>query len=187
MSETPNPLPGWKKLLIVAAVAAVGLGLYLRLQPAEPSRPTDVSATADPATGTTGVKSFSGGDAPVAVPIVRPATVSDVEVPAETPARPWSAFLMQTGASFLAAFVVGAMARRFVKTVALFFAAVGLLFLGLAYLGVVDLNRDDVQARSTEAVEEIAASSETLVRFLTGLLPSTAAAAVGLGVGFKRN
>jgi len=90
------------------------------------------------------------------------------------------------GGSYLAGFFFGWASRRFLKMAALF---TGGLLAGIAVLeetGWIDLDWASVETQISHATAAAHQGAQGLKHILSGYLPSTGAAAVGMFFGFRR-
>jgi len=90
------------------------------------------------------------------------------------------------GISFLAAFAVGVASRVFLRLALVAAGVAVLLLLGLERTGVIDIHWSVLEAQSGGVAGWLASQTESMRAFLTGSLPSGAAAATGFVLGFRR-
>jgi uncharacterized membrane protein (Fun14 family) len=145
-----------KTVLLALFVVVVGLGFWVRDAAKGPPPSTPARVTASPATAASG----SGWDL----------------------AKPFPGYV-RICASYIGGFFIGWVFRRFVL-VALSLAALAILVVGICkYAGCnVAPAETGVKERATWVQHEAAAAKD----YLKGLLPSTAAGAVGVFLGFRR-
>jgi uncharacterized membrane protein (Fun14 family) len=92
----------------------------------------------------------------------------------------WSALCLRSGAGYLGGFLVGALARLYLKLALLAGTALAALGFGLSKLGLVDLPWDslgDITAAFADAAQRQASA---LQEFLSGYLPAGATSSVGV-------
>lgn len=90
------------------------------------------------------------------------------------------------GASYLAGFFMGWVSRRFLRMAALI---TGGLLVGIAVLqetGWIDFDWTSVETQVSHAIAATHQGAQGLKHILSGYLPSTGAAAVGMFFGFRR-
>jgi uncharacterized membrane protein (Fun14 family) len=131
-------------------------------------------------------------------PISRPDTPGDAP-PGETPTStvsptedgtdgesPWTPALLRGGLSFLVGFSLAYAARTFIK-IALFFLGVwaASLFL-LSSLGWIDVHWDIIDGAFEGWSTKLGEQFESARTFITGSLPSTGMAGLGLVTGYRR-
>lgn len=90
------------------------------------------------------------------------------------------------GGSYLAGFFMGWVSRRFLRIAALI---TGGLLAGLAVLeetGWIDLDWTSVETQISHAITATHQGAQGLKHILSGYLPSTGAAAVGMFFGFRK-
>jgi len=98
----------------------------------------------------------------------------------------WSPALIRGGISFFAAFALAFAFRSFLK-VALIIAGVwaGAMFY-LSYVGWIEVHWDVIDAAFKSVTANIGDQFQSAQTFITGSLPSTGMAGLGLFTGFKR-
>jgi uncharacterized membrane protein (Fun14 family) len=90
------------------------------------------------------------------------------------------------GGSYLAGFFIGWASRRFLRVAALI---TGGLLAGIAVLeetGWIDLDWTSVETQVSHAIAAAQQGAQGLKHVLSGFLPSTGAAAVGMFFGFRK-
>ncbi len=94
--------------------------------------------------------------------------------------------MFRLGFSFVVGFAIAYAARTFLR---ISLVAVGiflLLLFGLEYAGIISVHWDAIQHHYDTLLASIRRSFESFRAFITGRLPSTAAALAGLAVGFRK-
>lgn len=98
----------------------------------------------------------------------------------------WSAFLTKVGFSFVIGFALGYVLRVFIK-ITLFFTGVVLLALfGLQYAGYINIDWFSLEVPYESFIAWLQPHFSDFGDFVTGNLPSSGMAAVGIVIGFKR-
>jgi len=97
-----------------------------------------------------------------------------------------SPMLAGIGASYLAGFFLGWASRRFLKMAALITGALLACIAVLEETGWIDLEWTTVETQITHAIAAAHEGAQGLKHILSGYLPSTGAAAVGMFFGFRK-
>ncbi len=138
---------------------------------------------------------LEGGSAPETEPIQMPAGTAgaglvELGPTATTGAtaaeKSWSPGLLKMGFSFFVAFAIGSVFRSFFKLSLLFVGVLALILIGLQQGGFITVHWqefDGLWANFTSRVEEDFAQLRTTI---TGSLPQTGLAGLGLFAGFKK-
>ena len=90
------------------------------------------------------------------------------------------------GISFFAGVVLGTIARTFVKLAAMGAVVIGLIFAGLSYFHILNVDLTTMKTRYASASEWIEDQGGKLKGVALGALPSSTSAAAGFFAGFKR-
>lgn len=90
------------------------------------------------------------------------------------------------GASFIAGFLIGFAAKKFLKLTLLIAAVLGAGIFFLKKSGVITLDWNSVEHQVDEGVEWAKSSTGGIKNFLTGYIPSSAAGLVGLFWGARK-
>ena len=154
--------PPWraKTLWVAAGLALLGLVMWVAIPGKEPP-PT-------PPSGQTTLAEASGG-----------AVASSVYRVQGSPS------LFRFGLSYIAGFFLGYGLRRFVKlTVILSLAAVAAVFV-MRKAGWIDLDWNGIESHLSDSFAWLRGQAEALKVFVTGYVPSAAAAGVGLFMGAR--
>jgi uncharacterized membrane protein (Fun14 family) len=182
-----RPLARWQKLLLAAsaAIAVLGLGLMVAgwITGDEPPQPVarDGALPADP----------SAPPPAGFLPSQQPTTHTDRPAAAQTATGDdaldaWSPAVFRAGFGFFVGFAIAYAMRAFVK-VSLVVAGLMLLALfGLQYAGIIDVNWTAMEQHYDAIAAWLGQQTESFMRFVTGYIPSSAAALGGLIVGFRR-
>ena len=190
-TEERQPLPRWKKFLLVMALALVGLGGVL-----------EVSALLYEDGGRTVTQD-------VGVRPSTPARTSDShEFFADSEDRwersaprteesaregfgslgEWSPSLVKGGFGFFLGFCVGYALRTFFRIGAVVVGLVLIVFLGLSYTGVLPpLDWSGLEGPFNRLAESIQAQASGFQAFLAGNLPSAGLSGLGVFTGIKKN
>ncbi len=171
-------LPLWKTilLLLAAVLTLVGLALegYGRLAaPAEEASPDAAGLTRPRPIG------FAPEDVRPSGAIGGPSETQGIEV--------WSPVVFRMGFSFLVGFCVAYALRAFIKVAILAVGMALLVIVGLHYTGLIDVDYSAMERGYNRIAEWAGTQTAGFREFLTGYLPSTASAALGLFTGFKRH
>jgi len=176
---------GQKALLIGSIVIAVlGLGLqaaaWITSGEKAPPPAAGTSSGTDPGL----VSGFTAGGDKSATGAMSGAGDA---APAEPSAlEAWSPAVFRLGFSFFVGFCIAYALRAFLK-IALIGAGVILLALfGLQYAGVIDVDWAGMERHYDAAMNWVKAQATSFHDFVTGYLPSSASAAGGLFMGFRR-
>lgn len=171
----PTGMPRWKKILLALAFVCIVLGLVLEgvgnFGDPAPDRVASSSGTADRSALVAG-------------------SVDSVESAPESAPDGFTAFaplFLKGGFSFLIAFAIGSVIRTFVKLGLLLLGVVALGAMLLSYFEVITIDWVDLEGQSADIMRLGKGRIDDFTRFITGSLPSTAAALGGLFVGFKRS
>ena len=90
------------------------------------------------------------------------------------------------GASYLAGFFIGWASRRFLRMAALITGALLACIAVLEETGWIDLDWTTVETQISHAIAATQQGAQGLKHILSGYLPSTGAAAVGMFFGFRK-
>lgn len=171
-------MPGWQRMLLVAAVLLLEFGSAGQVASRLGDRPPQATEAVTAAPGNRAAFVSETGQ-----------QESEAAAAAEED-RPIfhriSPSMMRVGVSFIAAFVLGWAFRAFLKLMTMV-AGLGLaLILGLSYFNVinVDLTRAEQQYRSS--ISWVTDQGQRLGKLILSHLPSSTASAVGMFVGFRR-
>ncbi len=182
-------LAKWQKAL--CAVAAAFLLLSLVLVFVEPSSGSSQSGTSngDPGAGGAASLQSSGGGAASLVegpgqPRVDPGKKSGSGTQSGDEA--WSASFFRLGFSFFAGLSMG-LALRTIMRLLLIGCGIALLFLfTLSYAELLTVNWQAIDGIFEAIVDRITAESGRFQSFITGSLPATGLAVLGLSTGLRR-
>ncbi len=171
-------LPLWKTvlLLLAAVLTLVGLALegYGRLAAPPEDAPSDAAGGTRP-----GAIGFAPEDVRPSGATGSPSEMQSIQV--------WSPVVFRMGFSFLVGFCVAYALRAFVKVAILAVGMALLVIVGLHYAGLIDVDYSAMERGYDRLAEWAGAQTAGFREFLTGYLPSTASAALGLFAGFKRH
>jgi len=103
-----------------------------------------------------------------------------------TTAPAWQPAVFRLGFSFFVAFAIGFALRTFVKLTLLVAGVVLLCVFGLEYAGVLSVNWEAMSGSWDGIAAWLERQTSSFYDFVVGKLPSGAAAAGGLFVGFRR-
>ncbi len=174
-------LPGWKKVLVAGSVAlmAAGLGLqgysYARGPEAQPPAPggTERKGLVQP-------KGFLPGTSHA---------VADGQGDAESPddgARDWYPAMFRWGFSFFVGFCIAYALRTFLKLTVVVIGLLLAVLFGLQHAGIIQVDWSAMNSYYGPIGNWLAEQTSSFHRFVTGHLPSSGTAALGLVVGFKK-
>ncbi len=97
----------------------------------------------------------------------------------------WSPAVFRVGFGFFAGFCVGYATKIFLRIVVVSTGIVLLVLLGLQYGGLIDVNWTVMGSHYDAFTEWLGRQTTTFQMFVTGHIPSSAMAILGLVVGFK--
>jgi uncharacterized membrane protein (Fun14 family) len=97
-----------------------------------------------------------------------------------------SPVLAGIGGSYLAGFFIGWTSRRFLKMAALITGGLLACIAVLEETGWIDLDWTSAETQVSHAIAAAQQGAQGLKRILSGYLPSTGAAAVGMFFGFRK-
>jgi uncharacterized membrane protein (Fun14 family) len=155
--------PLWIKALLAGSVLLMGAGVAWPM----------LSPAAAPAAG--GMSAMANGLAPAGDGVV-----------SGDPAALWSPAVFRLGFSFFVAFVVAYAVRSFLQMAMIAAGFMLLMLFGLQYAGLIEVKWKAMEDRYEGASSWVSAETKSVTAFLTGVLPSGAAAATGLAAGFRR-
>jgi uncharacterized membrane protein (Fun14 family) len=158
----------WKKVAIALAVLLMLGGLALSM--VETKQP--VRSGGAPLSG--GATSLVGGEG------TGTAGAQDEEAV-------WSEGMVRLGFSFFAAFCVGYALRRFLGLLVFAFGLAFLFLFVLAYAELIVVDWKAFDSLYENFVARVRGEFDEFRTFVTGSLPSTALAGLGLVAGFRRN
>ena len=104
----------------------------------------------------------------------------------EAPATSASPALFRFGASYLAGFFLGWFCRKSLKITLLLGGAAAIVIFFLQRTGRIDLEWSAIQAHLSQSLAWLHGELGALKHFVTGYLPSTGAALVGIFMGARR-
>ncbi len=104
----------------------------------------------------------------------------------EAPATATSPALFRFGASYLAGFFLGWFCRKSIKMGLLLAGAAAIIVFFLQSTGKVNLDWSAIQAHISQSLAWLHGELGALKHFVTGYLPSTGAAVVGIFMGARR-
>lgn len=184
-AESKRRLAPWKRRLLIASCVAMAAGLVLQgaaylTRPSPP--PEQPLPPPGPPPGAPGVTELVGR---ASVPQTEPQTEPQ---PAESERAidAWSPVMFRWGFSFFVGFCIAYALRTFFKVSAVAIGLVLLVLFGLSYAGVVRVDWTAMQGHYDSLTHHLAGQWSSLRGFVTGSLPSSAMATLGLVVGFKR-
>ena len=202
--ELKRHLPPWKrKLLGVSLIIGIlGFGTQITSKVLHHSAPapavtgpTQMSRPTQSTPGTASPSKVGGSGFVSGNPQPDPYTTS-TPAPTATPAptstdshtitdtiTPWMGKL---GISFFVGVVLGTVARAFVKLAAMGAVAIGLIFAGLSYFHVVNVDLTAMKTKYASATEWLEDQGGRLKNVAVGALPSSTSAMAGFFAGFKR-
>ena len=174
-----KPMP-WQFLSVKIAivVTVIGLGLWVWSLVSAPK--ADVRTTSAGGANSTLATGFGASDG---------AAKSDLPTSEESPRMVDSAApaTFRFGASFLGGFTLAWLMKKFIKMTLLIAGLAALAAFGLHKLGVFDSGTiDQMQDQLGAGIDSAAKGAGKIKEFLTGYLPSSAAAVAGLFMGFRR-
>jgi uncharacterized membrane protein (Fun14 family) len=175
-------LPRWKKALLVMSVVVmlVGLGLQGYAYAVRPSAPSQAGPRPP---GTTGLVSPKGLQ-----PQPPPGETETTDVlPEQTPpSADWYPAVFRLGFSFFVGFCIAYALRTFLKVSLVAVGLVLLALFGLQYAGVIQVNWSAMEGHYHALAGWLVEQTATFRKFITGYLPSSTSAALGLLVGFRK-
>ena len=102
-------------------------------------------------------------------------------------AEDWSPATFRLGFSFFAGFCIAYAARAFFKIAVIATGVILITLFVLQYSGVAGIDLATVKEYYDAVADRLGAQMSDVQRFVTGHLPSSGAAALGLGMGFKKS
>lgn len=182
-SKTRPDRKPWQLLSVQIAIVVtlVGAAMWVYAFATAPKRDAGSNLS-----GSVGSASFKEGGKPAPAP---PSKNGDARAPASPPERTVDSAAPATlrlGLSFLGAFTIAYLMRKFLRWSLLIVAlAVAAIYL-LQKNGVVTLPWDQIKGQVQSSASWVESQAGTAKQLLTGYLPSTAAAALGGVIGFLR-
>lgn len=174
LSQALKELRPWKKIMLGMSVLLILGGILLSL-------------AEEPTVASTGAEGGGRPGGPAG------ALVDPSQAPGgggsqagQAPADPWSAGLFRLGFSFFAAFCVGYAARATFKLIALGCGFAFLFLFVLSYVGLITVDWVGFDRAFESMAQRIADEASHFRTFITGSLPATGLAALGLYAGFRR-
>lgn len=207
--EAPTKTTGitqWQKVLIASSclmmVGGAGAHFYYGLRDgpvaivSEPSAPLSPDIPSNETTPS--LSELKGPPAGIAGKIAPAAPLSPSESapvqPSEAPDPPtlisgegWSPAAFRLGFSVFAGFSIGFAIKAFFKIAAFCAGLILIGSFGLHYAGLFEIDWSAVAERFDVIVDRVSGQLSSFQRFVTGHLPSSGAAAAGLGAGLKKN
>jgi uncharacterized membrane protein (Fun14 family) len=159
---------------------AAGLALPLALAPRDTGG-DNTAAVVDPSLLAPG---FAATEGPAGAPSESPVPAG--EGTTADGLRDWSPTIFRLGFSFFVGFAIGYAVRTFVKVSVLAIGAMLLLLFGLQYAGIIEVRWTVMEGHYDSIVAWLQGQTASFGDFITGYLPSTASAAFGLVVGFRK-
>ena len=180
-AKSRRRLAPWKRHLLAASCVMMAAGLA-RQGAAFLTRPSSPPERPGPASGAPGVTGLvSRGFVPDAAP-----QAESQPAEAERAIDTWSPVMFRWGFSFFVGFCIAYALRTFFKVSAVAIGLVLLALFGLSYAGVVHVDWTAMQRHYDSVTRYLAGQWSSLRQFVTGSLPASAMAALGLVVGFKK-
>lgn len=177
-------MPLWKKAVVAVSVAVsvVGLSLWGYAAVTAPDAPPERS-------GAVGMESLGAAGFMPGDPAAGGESGSEGEgrEGGERPIDVWSPAVFRLGFSFFVGFCIAYALRTFVKASLVVIGVMLLALFGLQYAGVIDVDWSAMEGHYQRLTAKLSAQTASFQRFITGYLPSSASAALGLVVGFRRN
>jgi len=172
-------LAKWQKGCLAAATLFLALGLVALLVEDPGARQPTLDNQSTQGTGNPGEPSN-----------LLPAGEQPEGTGANTPrpgagATPWSAGFFRLGFSFFAGFSIGMALRTFLKLAVIGSGIALLLLFLLAYVELVTVHWTAIDSLFENLVERVSGEADRFQSFITGSLPSTALAALGLVTGIR--
>jgi uncharacterized membrane protein (Fun14 family) len=165
-------MPTWAIAALAIAVVVMVLGIGSALFPAGGA--ASAPAHGGDATLPAGAQGFAEGGAP--------ATAKE---PVETQWGVWGAPTFRLGFSFVIAYLAAYAVRVVLKTAMLGAGMAILLLVGLQAAGIIEIHWAVLETKGGTAAAWLKEQTESLHAFLTGYLPSAAAATTGLIAGIR--
>ncbi|MEM9065023.1 MAG: FUN14 domain-containing protein [Planctomycetota bacterium] len=171
----------WQKGLVFLSLLLMAGGIALGfVQPGAEPAPLAGQGQTDSALigqGVTGLTSQIPG---------QPADPNPQDQVLEDGSNPWSPALFRMGFSFFIAFAIGYAARTFLKISVIGLGFFALALFGLEYGGFITVDWGAFQDKYDTFADWLGGQTEDFTAFITGYLPSTAAATTGLVTGLRR-
>ena len=177
-------IPIWKRVLLVLAALSAGAGLTLYgLGAAGPAPPTGQKSAAPRDDGSS---ALAPGFLPKSDSDSSPDDAdADNDESADAPGL-LAPLLTKLGFGFFIGFCVGYALRVAFKISLLVIGVIMLAVLGLSYSGVLDVDWAAMRGHYDTVVAWLQAQFTNLRGFISGQVPSSASAAFGLFVGFRK-
>ncbi len=174
--------PGWVKTLVVVSVLVMAggaaLGVMARVNGGGEAPASAASPGGETPAGATGFDIIPQGDGED----VAAADGGDDGAWM----REWSPAVFRLGFSFFIGFAVAYALRTFVKLSLVVVGVFALFLFGLEYAGLLEIHWGAIGDKYDSVAAWATGQFDSFRTFITGELPSAAAAIAGLGLGFKR-
>ncbi len=167
--------PVWVKAIVAVSVLMMLCGVVLGVMSAGGADASPVATGVDPS-GL--VNSFGAGDG------TAPAAVEAGS--GEDWMNEWSPTIFRLGFSFFVGFAIAYAVRTFIKLSVVAAGFMLLLLFGLQYAGIVEVRWGRISEHYETFGAWFGGQFQSLSAFITGELPSAAAASAGLLLGFRR-
>ncbi len=174
--------PGWVKLVLLVSVLVMAGGAAL-----------GIAARAGGGGGAPAAERAAGGELPEGASgfdIIPQGGGEDAAADAGGDdaewMREWSPAIFRLGFSFFVGFAIAYALRTFVKLSLVVVGLFALLLFGLEYGGFLEIHWGAIGDRYESLAGWASGQFESFKTFITGELPSAAAAVGGLALGFKR-
>ncbi|MEZ6243161.1 MAG: FUN14 domain-containing protein [Phycisphaerales bacterium] len=168
--------PGWIKALVLVSVLVMAggaaLGVAARVTGGE--RPASTGTSGELPAGASGLAAPSGASAPPA------------DDGGDAWMGEWSPVVFRLGFSFFVGFAVAYALRTFVKLSLVVIGLFALFLFGLEYAGLLEIHWGAIGDKYESVASWASGQFDSFRTFITGELPSAAAAVAGLALGFKR-
>ncbi len=174
----------WQLLSVKIAIAitVLGAGMWIYAFATQPAASTSAADSAksggDPSSITSGFA--AGGQRRSGESTADEASNPSRAVDTAAPAT------LRIGASFLGAFALGMIMRKFLRWSLLIVGIAALSIFLLRKSGMINMPWDEIEGQVREGATWMQSQAGSVKEFLTGYLPSSAAALVGGIIGFWR-
>lgn len=177
----------WQWALVAVAVFAMIGGVAAPFVLGDGEAPTAVERSPDASARAAAMRSgFAPGVGVPGEPVADPAGTAVAPADGDDTTDALSPAIFRVGFSFFVGFAIAYALRTFVKISLVGLGMFLLLLFGLQYGGFITVNWNAVGDKYDSWAAWLESEVSSFWAFITGYLPSAAAAAGGLAVGFKR-
>ena len=193
-TQATRRLPTWKRALLVTSGVLMLGGLavqgYSYLRGPDKGPETELKSEAEQKSEVSRLPGagFLPSEQPRPTDEVSPQpTGEDLPQPTDWKPEDWSPAAFRLGLGFFLGFCIAYALRAFFKICLVSIGLIVLVFVGLQYAGVVAVDWAALQTHYDRVAPWLAEQTAGLRQFITGYLPSSGTAALGLFTGFRRS